>query len=504
MSVQNTTFNSTALSITEGLSSQEGAAATLMDKASELCSSLFEFGKEAVMEHPYTSFITVGALLLVSGYLYYNQEVPPPSINQAETKISTAMENDIDQASALSDEYVKGLFNSTKFKAEVGRSALNPKFAKYLSDKIFDVCARPISSEGKQAIIRNLIEDATQLMSRSSKRLNSDIKSGALKSLGIDENAVVDKMEPLGDESHNFGKIPLLITFKDGKSIVYKPRSMTPEKVLCDKQTGLFAELGFGTYDVVCRTDTDGQYGYAEFIQNKPEENTVRSAGEVHDYLQKLCILDKVGQQLGLSDLHYLNIITKNKEPFVIDAEVFLNPPGVETGIMDSQNGSAVMFDLSTGTIKQWNGKNRIWFDPSMETRGAFKNYMFDQDLSKIGIDRNKIHDQTSIAGSIMAKTQLAKEALQEEKGRLVLIDTKSLKDSMLNIDPKAPETANSLIDSIRENIEGYEGFVFNDSAIPAIREQIMIDAAHNDIPTFYINSRTNEILYNGVVIGRK
>lgn len=449
--------------------------------------------------------MTLSAVALVGGFLYLNSETAPPSISQAETEINALLEKNNDKgAEKRITKYVQDLSLSTRFKTDVGQASINPKFEKYLADKIFNVCGRSISSESKQLIIQNLVTDAAGLMKDASARLGNDIKSGALASLGVRTTDVVEKMEPLGDESHYEGKVPLLITLTDGKKIVYKPRSMLPEKVLCDKETGLLHEVGFGTYNVVCRSDDKGEFGYSELIENKQEENTVKSPKEVVEYLEKLCVLDKIGQELGLSDLHYLNIITQNKQPCIIDAEVFLVPPGIKTGIMDSQNGSAVMFDLSTGTMKSLLGKNKIWFDSSMGTKGAFKYYMFDEDLAKIGVDRQKIHDGVELAPPIIETVKSTKLELQKESGRFILIETKGLKDEMMSIDPLKPKSAEQLVGLIESEVEKYEGFAFDKGATEAITDQILKDATHNDIPAFCFNSTTNEIVYNGIVIGSK
>ncbi|MCB1106800.1 MAG: DUF4135 domain-containing protein [Chlamydiia bacterium] len=509
MSEINDAINSASSGAREVVASNaEGIAATLVDKTAELSSSLFEMGKEVLFDHPVVSLMTGVAIALTTAFLYYNREIPMPSISGAESKISQTLQQDVEGsyelAKGYAEGYVQGLLRSSQFKAAVGKSTINPKFADHLVTKIFNVCGRNISSEAKQQIIGNIVRDAMSSMENANRRINTCIQSGELEPFGIGRDVAVESVEPLGDESHHEGKIPLLIKFKGGKQIVYKPRSMLPERVLCGRGNSLFQEAGLGTYHVVCGQDGQGAFGFAEYLENRQSENTVQSKEELEAYLQRLCLLDKVGTLVGLSDLHYLNIITQGLEPYVIDGEVYLMPQGIPTGVMRPGDGPASAFDLSCGSDEKFKGKNKIWFHPKMKVGNTFKHMMSPEFLqSEVGVNLDKIHSETKVPPAAFERAKTAREELQTENSRIVLATTKDLNDIILGIDPLEPNTANEMIKLIQSEVE-MKDFIFVESSVPLIREQILRDASHNDVPAFYLNHQRGEILYNGVVIGRR
>jgi len=491
----------------------EVQAISFTERVGEFASNLFAASSDFIYEHPIISgVVVVGSICVLGGLLFYSlKETPLPQLNptiiEATTLLHRDGEEDFDSAQVLVGKYVDDLCKATKFKEGLCKEAINPAFKKYLSDKILSVCVRRMSPEVKKTIIENLTADAKELLMTAEKRAKADLAGGRLDRLGINRGATIREIIPLGDESHYEGKIPLKITFSDGKSIVYKPRSMLPEQVLFDSAEGLFKEVGFGTYAVVCNTDEGGHYGYADFIENRVdiEENTVKTPEDLHRYVEKLCVLDQIGEILGLSDFHNKNIMTQGLDPKVIDAEVYLTPPGVETGMWDNcfGHGAGVIFDAGTGTDKKYEGTNRIGFDSSFPKRNLFKYTMTEENLRKVGIDRSEIQSGCVISKKVGSAIEAAKEKLQTLPGRFVLIDTKALNDQMRSLDPTDSDSVEDLVKLIRHSVSDFKGIEFAEDSVGAIRDQIKKDALHNDVPAFCHDSTRQEILYNGIVIGK-
>ncbi len=360
--------------------------------------------------------------------------------------------------------------------------------------------------EVKQTIIENLTTDAKEFLMTVETRAKADLARGDLDCLGISHRATIKEITPLGDESHYSGKIPLKITFSDRKSIVYKPRSMLPERVLFDSVEGLFKEVGFGTYAVVCNADKSGHYGYADFIENRvdKEENTINPTEDLSKYLKKLCMLDQIGKELGLSDFHNKNIMTQELDPKVIDAEVYLTPTGAETGMWDQGCGfgAGVIFDGTGGKDKKYEGTNRIVFHSSFPQGWRFKYMMTEESLKEVGVDRSKIQSDCVISKTVSSAIETAKEKLQTLPGRFVLIDTKALNDQIRSFDPTDSDSLKFMVDLVKQSISEFNGFVFAEDSANKLEERLKIDGYHNDVPAFCYDSTKKEMLYNGVVIG--
>lgn len=498
--------------ITEPLTSPitvSGDELSLTDKICSMGSDLYSAVAEFAYENPIsTGVIVVGSIFIIGGLLYFTRETPLPNLQSTMTKVDLLLEDEkFDEAEVAVGKYVSDLCKATKFKKAIPQAANNKDLEKYLSSKIFSVSVRRFSPQVKAAIISRVISDTKELLNTAEQRVKADLSAGRLDHMISNRNVTITAMTPLGDESHNEGKIPLKITFSNGQSIVYKPRSMLPEQVLFDSHQGLFKELGFGTYNVVCSSDDKGEYGYADLIVNNvgTPTNTVHTPEDLEEYLEKLCLLDLVGSRLGLSDLHNKNIMTQNLDPKVIDAEAYLTPVGVETGMWNSfSHGAGVMFDASCSGDKKYLGTNRISFAPSFRKRHLFRYDMSEENLEAIKINRSEI--QKRCAERLPELSKAISEAgakLETLPGRFVLIDTKSLNDEMRSLDPTTEKHVDRFVELIEQTIDEFGGYHFNDSAIKEIREQVKKDAMHNDIPAFSHDSTKGEMLYNGIVIGK-
>ncbi len=271
--------------------------------------------------------------------------------------------------------------------------ALGSKSQTYLKDKILGVILyEGIESQAREEILSTICKDFFNLCSTANERVRADLRLGKLAYLGLEASDTIKEIGPLGDESHNNGHVALFITFRTStgdKTIVYKPRSMLPEKLICDEKVGIMGHVGFGAYKVIdCDQDKFGEkYGYCEFLENDIIKNTIDSFKELQEYERKMCVLQKIAESLGISDLHCSNIITRNKEPCIIDAEAFLCPKGTPTGIFNEPSSAAYCFESNNKPTR-----NRLFFSEDFITEANSKISIFnDENKEKIPlIEGNK------------------------------------------------------------------------------------------------------------------
>ena len=173
------------------------------------------------------------------------------------------------------------------------------------------------------------------------------------------------KLEFLGDETHNRGKKPILVTFMQGNQeafkMVYKHRDGKVDKLvlelfkaineLPENQKSMRYSLPFYQIEPVDVTsDQSGEEPRSlhEFIKGKEIALAVSiTCDELQDETAKgnLLRLEQISRAIGLTDLHRENVILKGNEWVPIDLEVIQE--GAEaTGLYE---GKPPTFDKLTG-----------------------------------------------------------------------------------------------------------------------------------------------------------
>lgn len=378
---------------------------------------------------------------------------------------------------------------------------------KFLSKKIAFVVFADGSYESKQQIIQNIITNLAREYDLMNQRIERDLRAGSLIDLGIDPRDRVISIEPLGEETHNGGKIPYKITFESQNSVVYKPRSVLPEKLICDPQEGILRHEKFGTYKVACSQDSQGDYGYCEFLKNLEIENTIQNEQQLEEYVTKMLKLELISKRLGLSDLHYQNIITRRLEPCIIDAEVFLNPENRESGLLNSDGPLHRFADYEDG--KMVKGKNYIKIQRNDSTCEIFKI------IDSVPFNSRKLMErlpeecwqgmgynfEERIKGITLApQTEEAIESASKRLGntpsggRYVLTNTKELRNFLKYW--KAEFAAQGLYDQVIRDLNEAD-FEFIQESSEALIEAINEDLLNNDCPIFFY-SKNNHTCYYG------
>lgn len=132
---------------------------------------------------------------------------------------------------------------------------------------------------------------------------------------------VVDLEIGLSDP-HAHGRTVGLVTFASGARIVYKPRSLR-----VDTAFGAFLEwLSAVAPDLpqlrAVRTLDRGSYGWAEYVEAAPCEDTAAIAR----YHERCGALLAVAYVLRVGDLHSENVVAAGEHPLLIDLEAALGP----------------------------------------------------------------------------------------------------------------------------------------------------------------------------------
>ena len=493
-----TTFTEVAKDLTLGMA----------DKVLSMGSHLYDMAKTSVHTYPYVIPTTAAALLAGYFFFLHSKKTPPPSSLHLVKAVELCIERKNYQGTQpVIAEFVSKLFQSTDFQKKVGSTGTNAHTVRYLQEKITKIAEdSEIDPLSMVEIVDNVVNNFANELSKAQSRTYSDMETGNLKYLGIETTDKITQIQPLGDETHNKGKIPLRILLESGKSIVYKPRSMTPEKMICDPNEGVLRYEEFGTYRVVCRQDkNEEEYGYSDFIQNTEAQNTVSNPQELKEYVRKILVLEKVAKSLGLSDLHYFNIITENLSPCIIDAEVFLNPPEMDSGLLSKSNGPLYVFDIMSGYDKAFQGKNKVWFEPAFASKykSDFRFGISSQAFEDLQINVEKMKDSTELSEKTLFAIEEARTLLEQSHGRFVLKETPHLTAMQLTMDHHSEKSIRIFIESIEEWVNALD-FQFQPQAENAIREGVIEDARHHDIPAFYYNSEKEEVLYHGAVIGMR
>lgn len=336
-------------------------------------------------------------------------------------------------------------------------------------------------------------------------RVSQDNLNDGLMRLGIHSDDKLIQISCLGEESHNYGRIPMLLTFSNGQKIVYKPRSMCPEYEICSNEKSVFQLAGLGTYEVLCKSDENGEYGYCQQLHNTEKGNTIESIDELIKYLSQLRYIDKICNQLGITDLHCFNVITCDKIAYIIDAEAFLMPSEIPTGIFH-ESGAGNTFDPFGGMPDKKPAKNKIYFTESIRRIGGggdlFLAYqMTEKDLKRLGIDLNSI-PIPEISEKLQESIQAARIALQIYKSRFIIEDTNLLKLPLIACDPKNNDFESCVLD-IQEALKD-KGFVLEADSNANIIKGIQEDILHNDVPVFYFDPQEQYLIYHHIVIGKK
>ena len=194
------------------------------------------------------------------------------------------------------------------------------QFVAYLLDKgwrdVFEMY--PVLARLTAQSVEQWIENSSRLCGR----LAAD-RSRLQTRFGLREFPVVAVKTGLSDR-HKHGQSVASLTFADGQQLMYKPRSVRPEMVF-NSVLGWINRRGLSLKLKTVRALDRGTYGWVEFVPHRECEH-VR---EVARFYERAGALLAVLHALGVSDIHYENLIACGEHPVVVDLETLL---GERTG----------------------------------------------------------------------------------------------------------------------------------------------------------------------------
>jgi type 2 lantibiotic biosynthesis protein LanM len=204
--------------------------------------------------------------------------------------------------------------------------------------------------EGLNPVLQRLQSLFIAGIRRLMKRLDTDT-SDLQRQFGI--AGKVYSLELGLSDPHNGQQSVVILTFTNGRRIVYKPRELQADQTL--NQVIEYAARLIGchlkTFSILRRTD----YGWCEFVTADP----CSSMTEVREYAHRAGILLCITHVLAMTDGHLENVIACGPHPVLVDGETIMTgrakPMDPETNYAD--NPANQMIDESvcrTGFVPRW------------------------------------------------------------------------------------------------------------------------------------------------------
>ena len=122
-------------------------------------------------------------------------------------------------------------------------------------------------------------------------------------------------------DPHNFGRAVRIVTFEDGRRIVYKPRSLAIDEAWMNL-TAWLAERDAGFQVRAPRVWSFPNHGWAEFIERAP----CADFEEVRTFYRRAGMLLCLAYAVRGSDLHQQNLIARGSDPTPVDLETLFVP----------------------------------------------------------------------------------------------------------------------------------------------------------------------------------
>lgn len=328
-----------------------------------------------------------------------------------------------------------------------------------------------------------------------------------------------------GSDFHNEGQSVSIIEDTAGDKVVYKPRDLTPDRMLTGRQDSAFSALS-QAQDVSLPTSgfrgkTDARrggekYGYMQF-QQKVNRLSVSQARDYYFRMGQMAVSTKL---LGVTDLHQDNILTgAGGNPLIIDAEASFLP---DIMMSDAWNATMIGRALKDFTIEnkltvnafltvpewaQWEEYRLAQEGASLqgfitETRNAsireggayYADFCRGVDLLLRYVTANKNQVIRYLEQKINSVTNV----------RIVPLQTTDFIAAMTSYKTR-PEGAQHVLDitvgDIRSSFQG-KGYLLDGTFDRVVRAGLTADFSNTDIPIFHYEPRNDRIYYRDTPIG--
>lgn len=206
----------------------------------------------------------------------------------------------------------------------------------------------------------------------------------------------IDKVDLSISDSHNNGKSVVIVYTDNGKSVVYKPRSLELDKVFQEtiKTFNSIVESNLYSIKIINKDD----YGWSEYVSHKSCSNEK----EIENYYEELGELLFILYVLRGNDIHYENIIAYGKHPVLIDLETIFHNKAIN---MTEKTASNEIYEIIEKSVKRvgilpsliWGKEGKEGVDISAMTDEDNKEIPIETaSISEILTDEMKINYKTS------------------------------------------------------------------------------------------------------------
>lgn len=215
-----------------------------------------------------------------------------------------------------------------------------------------------------------------------------------VKSFGVSN--VIESVDLSISDSHNNGKSVVIVHTDNGKSVVYKPRSLKLDKVFQETIKTFNRLVGSVLYSIEVIDKED--YGWSEYISHKACSDEI----EVGDYYEELGELLFILYILRGNDIHYENIIAYGSHPVLIDLETIFHNKAMYSSI---ETASDEIYEMIEKSVKRvgilpslvWGKEGKSGVDISAMTNEDDKEIPIESaSISGILTDEMKISYRTS------------------------------------------------------------------------------------------------------------
>jgi type 2 lantibiotic biosynthesis protein LanM len=137
---------------------------------------------------------------------------------------------------------------------------------------------------------------------------------------GVEPGPVIG-IDPSQGDQHRQGRSVAILSFADGRKVVYKPRSLAAHALFGEVAEWLNERLpraGLRTVSALARPE----YGWLEFIAPRP----LSQPGQAADFYRREGVLLAALYALHATDMHEENILACGDQPVLIDVETLFHP----------------------------------------------------------------------------------------------------------------------------------------------------------------------------------
>ncbi|MNJ84895.1 hypothetical protein D3C87_23580 [compost metagenome] len=325
-----------------------------------------------------------------------------------------------------------------------------------------------------------------------------------------------------GSDLHHGAEQVVIIESEGGQKVVYKPRSVAPDRALLDNEGSAFDTLNKKGAELPTMkfhaSKTKGSY--VEFIQH----HSIKTVSEIKTYYYQLGQLAVASKLFGVNDLHYENIMAAANGPAIIDGETsFLMSVMTARDFESSELQKGVFEHISEIDLKLSNNsfytveERQAWRELGTEDP-SFDKYIGnirDKDVEKGGVYEGDL--QRGIA-HLLEILRVNKEEIGEgttstilrtDQVRIVPIGTNIFKICMRSYrDNKRNKNLRGIAGSVKsaevDIVESLRGKGFEIRGAEVINGLVQQDFEAGDIPIIHYNGTSNELTWNGQVIGRQ